>query len=74
MSPELSIVIPTLNEADTLPRLLADLAAQKGARLEVLVSDGGSTDGTGGIASSAMARLGLVGEVLNGEPGGVAGN
>lgn len=69
MSPELSVIIPTLNEADTLPRLLADLAAQSEVRLEVLVSDGGSTDGTGTIASSIMGRLGLAGEVLTGAPG-----
>lgn len=69
MSPELSVIIPTLNEADTLPRLLADLAAQSEVKLEVLVSDGGSTDGTGGIASSIMARLGLAGEVLTGASG-----
>ncbi len=48
--PELSVVIPTLNEAAALPRLLADLAAQTGTDFEVLVSDGGSTDGTGELA------------------------
>jgi len=44
--PELSVVIPTLNEAAALPRLLDGLASQRGVRAEVLVADGGSVDGT----------------------------
>ncbi len=44
--PELSVVIPALNEAGTLPRLLEGLARQEGIRLEVIVADGGSADGT----------------------------
>lgn len=42
----LSVIIPTLNEAGCLPRLLADLQRQKGITLEVIVADGGSTDRT----------------------------
>jgi len=42
----LSIIIPTLNEADHLPALLDDLKRQKGISLEVLVGDGGSSDAT----------------------------
>lgn len=44
--PEISVVIPTLNEVRALPQLLADLEAQVGIALEVIVCDGGSTDGT----------------------------
>lgn len=44
--PLLSIVIPTLNEAEILPHLIADLRAQRGIALEVLIGDGGSTDAT----------------------------
>ena len=45
----LSVVIPTLNAARHLPSLLADLA---GVALEheVIVADGGSSDGTQRIA------------------------
>ena len=41
-----SIVIPTLNEAELLPRLLDRLAAQTFRDFEVIVADAGSNDGT----------------------------
>lgn len=69
MPHELSIIIPTLNEAETLPLLLADLAAQTEVTLEVVVSDGGSGDGTRELAQAAMARRGLAGKVLEGDSG-----
>jgi rSAM/selenodomain-associated transferase 2 len=52
MTPELAVVIPCLNEADALPLLLRDLAAQRGIALEVVVADGGSSD-----RSTELARL-----------------
>ncbi len=45
-TPSLSVIIPTLNEEDTLPGLLSDLAAQQGVSVEVIVADGGSKDKT----------------------------
>lgn len=45
-TPELSIIVPTLNEMDSLPALLASLACQTGVCFELIVVDGGSTDGT----------------------------
>lgn len=42
--PELSVVVPVLNEAAVLPELFATLAAQRGASFELLLCDGGSTD------------------------------
>ena len=68
-SVQLSVVIPTLNEAATLPHLLADLAAQEGVDLEVLISDGGSTDGNAKLVDAELARLGLSGTVLEGVSG-----
>ena len=53
----LSIIIPTFNEADNLPALLDDLKRQKGISLEVLVSDGGSSDATRSVAEAFGARL-----------------
>lgn len=44
--PQLSIIVPTLNEAPALPRLLAMLAAQRDVSIELVVADGGSGDGT----------------------------
>lgn len=67
--PELSIIIPTLNEAEALPELLADLADQQDADFEVIVSDGASTDGTRDVATVALARHGLPGQVLTGAAG-----
>jgi len=58
--PDLSIVIPTLNEADALPRLLEDLSGQQGLRFQVVVADGGSDDGTPATCEPfARAGLGL---------------
>ncbi len=56
-TPLLSIVIPVLNEAATLPSLLADIARQQGVRLEVIVGDGGSTDASGPLALAGGARF-----------------
>ena len=42
----LTVVLPVRNEADTLPRLLSDLAKQSHLPLEVLVVDDASEDGT----------------------------
>lgn len=52
--PSLAIVIPTLDEAERLPRLLSDLEAL-GA--DVVVVDGGSADGTPDIARRLGARV-----------------
>lgn len=54
----LAVVIPTLNEVESLPLLFTDLDALEGVgSLEIIVSDGGSSDGTIGFAVSAGARL-----------------
>lgn len=54
---QLSVVVPVLDEADHLPGLLEQLRAQQGVDLEVLVSDGGSTDGSADIAAAAGVRV-----------------
>lgn len=50
----LSVVIPTLNAATTLP---ATIAALDGAADEIIVADGGSTDGTIALAWALGARV-----------------
>ena len=57
----LSVVIPTLNEEASIGRLLERLRAAPGIH-EVVVSDGGSTDGTAG-------RVRPPDRVVAGEPG-----
>lgn len=44
--PELSVIVPVLNESATLPELFASLERQEGVSFEVVVSDGGSADAT----------------------------
>lgn len=58
--PLLSVVIPTLDEATTLPALLEDIAGQS-LTPEVIVADGGSTDGTTEIAARYGALIVAVG-------------
>lgn len=48
--PQLSVVIPTLNEAAALPALLDDLGKQRNISLEIIIGDGGSSDATRSIA------------------------
>ena len=52
----LGIIIPALDEAASLPGLLDDLA-RLAVPHEVIVADGGSTDGTDRIAERLGARL-----------------
>lgn len=53
--PQLSIIIPTLNEAKHLPALLDDLKKQENILFEVIVGDGGSTDTTRAITEESGA-------------------
>ena len=53
--PQVSVVIPTLNEADAIGLVVRELP---GALVhEVIVADGGSTDGTQAVAAAAGARV-----------------
>lgn len=51
-----SIIIPTLNEASMLPATLESLRRQN-TDMEIIVCDGGSTDGTADIARDAGAQV-----------------
>ncbi len=53
--PPVSIVIPTLNEADTIGQVIRELP--RAFADDVIVADGGSTDGTQDIAGAAGARV-----------------
>ncbi len=52
--PLLSVVIPTLNEAE---RITATIQSARCEGVEIIVSDGGSVDGTREIAARACARV-----------------
>ena len=52
----ISVVIPTLNEAERLPALIAALRAQDPG-CEVIVVDGGSSDATPDLAAAQGARV-----------------
>lgn len=55
----ISIIIPTLNEEKLLPAMLRQFTPEIVAKytIEVVVSDGGSTDGTLGIARDQAAKV-----------------
>ena len=58
--PELSIVMPCLNEAETLERCIAKARGfleQQGIRGEIVVADNGSSDGSSEIALACGARV-----------------
>ena len=50
--PLLSVVIPTLNEAESLPALLDDLGKQQNISFEIIIGDGGSSDTTRAVADT----------------------
>lgn len=52
---KVAIIIPALNEAEHIGALLRDFSRQGDAVVEIIVADGGSTDGTQGIVEQ-MAR------------------
>jgi len=51
----ISIIIPTLNEADSIGATLK--SAQAGTDVEIIVVDGGSSDGTAQLANAFGVRL-----------------
>lgn len=55
--PPLSVIIPTLNEAETLPLLLHDLKKQENIVLEIIIGDGGSTDQTLAVVEEFGVRF-----------------
>jgi glycosyltransferase involved in cell wall biosynthesis len=58
--PELSVVMPCLNEAETLGRCIEEAAcalAEHGIHGEIIIADNGSTDGSPEIATKLGARV-----------------
>ncbi|MFP4377904.1 MAG: glycosyltransferase [Spirochaetales bacterium] len=55
--PDLSIIVPTYNEEELLPRLLRDLKKQRRIDFEVIVADARSEDRTREIARDSGAKV-----------------
>lgn len=53
----ISVIIPTLNEAATIEKLVLFITEQGNQVADIIVVDGGSTDDTCEVASSAGARV-----------------
>lgn len=61
--------MPVLNEAGALPGLLRNLAGQLDVAPEIIVCDGGSTDGTAELAQSHAENFPFPVRVVTGAPG-----
>jgi succinoglycan biosynthesis protein ExoA len=64
-APMVTVLIPARNEAADIETCLRAIADQGYADLEVIVSEGGSTDATVARAQEVMDALGLHGKVLS---------
>lgn len=69
LSPELSIVVPILNEASTLPLLFSTLTCQQGIIFELILCDGGSKDGSRHVFEDLCSSLPFACRFLVSEPG-----
>jgi rSAM/selenodomain-associated transferase 2 len=63
--PEISLIVPILNEAVELPGLFANLAAQEGVILEVILCDGGSGDGSPQLCRELGANAAYPIQIIN---------
>ncbi|HLF98395.1 MAG TPA: TIGR04283 family arsenosugar biosynthesis glycosyltransferase [Methylococcaceae bacterium] len=57
MTPRLSIIVPTLNEAAAICATLEALQPMRGRGVEAIVADGGSTDGTPELAAPLADKV-----------------
>jgi len=55
--PELSVIVPVLNETAVLPGLFRTLSTQREVRMEVVLCDGGSDDGTPELAGRLAGEV-----------------
>src|SRR6266540_88921 len=66
---ELSIIVPVLNEALILPELFRSLGEQLEVNLELLLCDGGSSDGTVELAEVLRKEFPFPARMVTSEPG-----
>jgi len=67
--PELSIVVPILNESSTLPLLISTLKSQRGVLFELILCDGGSDDGSRKVLDDLITSLPFACTLLVSDPG-----
>ena len=67
--PDISVIVPILNEAGQLAELLASLKGQSGVQIEVILSDGGSVDGSQRIAAALTADCSFPVKLIGAEAG-----
>ena len=63
--PEISLIVPVLNEAAELHGLFASLSAQEGVGFEVILCDGGSSDGSPQLCSELVANSAFTVLIIN---------
>ena len=64
LTPELSIIVPVLNETGCLTSLFATLARQQGLRFELILCNGGSGDGTPQRAAQLARQMSFTTKVV----------
>ena len=69
ITPELSVIIPVLNERDALSELFSMLATQQDVDMELVFSDGGSDDGSRELIVARAADLPWPVTLVTGERG-----
>ena len=52
-----SVIVPTLNEEDYLPKLLTDLCKQHNKNFEVIIVDGDSDDKTNLVCEQFRSKM-----------------
>lgn len=69
ISPKLSVIVPVLNEAPVVAALFAMLGRQEGVDFELILSDGGSADGTVTLAAKLFGEGSFPCTLVQTEPG-----
>jgi len=72
LAPLFSVIIPTYNYADTLPRAIKSVLLQAGDDFDLLVVDDGSTDDTPDVVKEILDREGDVFRFIQKKNSGVA--
>ncbi len=68
-APDISVIVPILNEAGELPEMLASLSRQNGVTFELILCDGGSSDGSQKLVAALTAQCGFPVKLIRTESG-----